>query len=230
MATNEKRDERSRNWVIVFYPESAPADYERIIRDWHVKCFLSPLHEADLNADGTPKKPHYHLLMMFSGKKSADQIQELSDQLSKVKVIPYECAVRDCKAMARYLIHLDNPDKFQYERSSVKSFGGIDYMEYIETSSDVYVLLNEITVFILENGVEDLGILMAYCIRFRQDWARTIMCRTVYINFLLRSVSWSNKIPEENRQLYVRKLHKYFNFSELLDDSELTCDNKCDNI
>lgn len=232
------KDNRSRNWVIVFYPESAPADFEQIIRDWHIKCFLSPLHESDINPDGTQKKPHYHLLLMFSGKKSVDQVQEFSDELSGVKVLEHECAVRDCKAVARYLIHLDNPEKFQYERSTVKSFGGADYMEYIETSSDVSQMLSDITEFCCENHVVALAALQWYCLQQRPDWFRVVATHTIYISSMLRSIYWC----EQNGRTEVL-IKSTGEFYELPDSpymvkknvekslkKVLTCDNNCDNI
>lgn len=224
------KDERSRNWVIVFYPDSAPENFMDVISGLCVKCFLSPLHENDVNADGTPKKPHYHLLLMFSGKKSCDQIQEISDLLSGVKVIQYECAVRDCKAVARYLIHLDNPEKFQYPRDSVVSFGGVDYIEYIETSSDVSAILREITEFCIDNMVDSLPLLLTYSLQVRPDWFRIITRQTIYVTALLRSIDWSYTHCRDT--LFIRstgEVYRLKNF-ERIPKKGLTCDNKCDNI
>lgn len=220
----KRKDERSRNWVIVFYPESAPENYEEIIRDWHVKAFLSPLHQSDINADGEAKKPHFHLLLMFSGNKSVEQIQELSDQLSGVKVLQYDCAVRDCKAVARYLIHLDNPEKFQYDRTTVKSFGGIDYLEYIETSSDVYQMMSDITDFIVDSRLFMLDMLMVYCNRYHKDWARVIMSHTIFFTALLRSVEYRLRHPDEVTYVFKSRIDdKVFSFDDFLymDDEEI---------
>lgn len=53
---------RTRNFATVVYPESAPADWLDIINDLHIPCFVSPLHDQDLDAKGKPKKPHYHVV------------------------------------------------------------------------------------------------------------------------------------------------------------------------
>lgn len=234
----KKKDNRSRNWVIVFYPESAPADFEQIIRDWHVKAFLSPLHDSDLNADDTEKKPHYHLLLMFSGKKSAEQIQELSDDLSGVRVVPDKCAVRDCKAMARYLIHLDNPEKFQYDRCTVKNFGGADYMEYIETNSDVLSMLSDITEFCCQNHIVALATLQWYCLHERPDWFRVVATHTIYMSSMLRSIYWCEQngrtevLIKSTGEFYELPDSPYMvkkNIEKVL-EKPLTSDNNCDNI
>lgn len=220
MATKEiKKDERVRNWIIVFYPESAPEDFMEIIRDWHVKAFLSPLHDQDVNPDGEPKKPHYHLLLMFSGKKSSEQIQELSDQLSGVNVLPYECAVRDCKATARYLIHMDNPEKYQYSATGVVNFSGADYLEYIQTSSDIHALLQEITLFCVENNVCALSLLQVYAIRFRPDWFRVIDSHTIYISCLLRSIYWAYQNGQS--EIVIRSTGEVFTLPDMLEQDIL---------
>lgn len=237
MSQQKKKDDRSRNWVIVFYPDSCPDNYLDVIRGWCVKAFLSPLHELDVNVDDTEKKPHYHLLLMFSGKKSLEQIQELSDQLSGVRVLQQQCAVRDCKAMARYLIHMDNPEKFQYSPADVINFGGVDYIEYVQTSTDVYQILDDITIFCIENSLQRLDLLLAYCIKYRPDWARVIYTHTIFVNYLLRSITWAlDPNKPSNGYLYVKRTGKTYTLHDLLRSDEeivensLTSDNKCDNI
>ena len=52
---------RSRSYATVVYPESAPDFLERL-NDLKVPCFVSPLHDKDINPTGEAKKPHYHVL------------------------------------------------------------------------------------------------------------------------------------------------------------------------
>ena len=40
---------RTRNYATVVYPESAPENWLSILSDSHVPCFVSPLHDLDLN-------------------------------------------------------------------------------------------------------------------------------------------------------------------------------------
>ena len=46
------------------------------------------------------------------------------------------------RGYARYLCHLDNPEKAQYNISDVISLGGADYQEVISLASDKYIFLN----------------------------------------------------------------------------------------
>ena len=75
-------DTRKRNFVTIIYPESAPENFKEIIGDWHIPAFLSPLHDKDVNPDGEKKKPHYHLMLMFRGKKSLDQVKEIIKEVN----------------------------------------------------------------------------------------------------------------------------------------------------
>lgn len=219
MANEKKEDRRSRNWVIVFYPESAPENYDEIIRGWRIKAFLSPLHAADQNADGAEKKPHFHLMLLFAGKKSVGQVQELSDQLSGVKVLEDFCVVRDTRAMARYLTHMDNPEKAQYSARDVVCYGGADYLEYVETVSDVTVMLNQITEFCIRSGCMSLATLNVYADRIRPDWSRVIHHHTVYIINMLKSIQWSYERTEEFSSIKIAG--RVYTLSELLDLEEL---------
>lgn len=165
-----KKDNRFRNFVIVFYPDSCPANFIDIINDFHCQAFLSPLHDKDVNADGEFKKPHYHLMLMFEGNKSISQIQDFSDRLSGV--LPQE--VNSIRSHARYLVHLDNPDKFQYNISDVKSFCGADYSDIINLASDKYKAIFDMIQFCNDNNIVEFCDLVNYACTNNFAWFRVL--------------------------------------------------------
>ena len=69
----QPKEQRYRNFWTVFYEDSAPDDWQQIISDWHVPVFVSH-HDQDISANGEPKKPHYHVMIMFDGVKSNKQV------------------------------------------------------------------------------------------------------------------------------------------------------------
>lgn len=73
----KKRAPRKDYWLFEFYPDSAPENWREIINSWLVDCLVSPLHDSDVNEDGTPKKPHWHGILFFDSVKSFEQVQEL---------------------------------------------------------------------------------------------------------------------------------------------------------
>ena len=184
-----RKQDRARIWTFVGYPDdSLPENYREILNDEMHLCFAeSPLHDADLNGDGSEKKKHIHFVVSFEGLKSFEQIKEITDRLHCP--IPQQC--RNVRAMVRYLIHLDNPEKHQYKKEDVHCFGGFSIEEYFEMSSYEYDrTLDEIEAFILDNGITELFQLMQLVMQMdcANEWRKVIRSRnTLYISALLSS-------------------------------------------
>lgn len=124
-------DVKTRNWLFVFYPESCPEDWADVIDSWCCTCYVSPLHDADVKADGTYKKPHYHGILCFDNTKSYGQALSLVAGLGCATCKPCNSIVNSM----RYLCHLDNPGKARYEVSEIKTFGHADLSCIYEKSS-----------------------------------------------------------------------------------------------
>ncbi|HDT7711324.1 TPA: replication protein, partial [Enterococcus faecium] len=55
MTSRKTKDERTRNWTFVVYPESAPENWREFLDELHVPWVESPLHDKDVNPDGELK-------------------------------------------------------------------------------------------------------------------------------------------------------------------------------
>lgn len=180
-------DNRTRNWCFIFYPESCPENWKEILENEHIPLFVSPLHDADKNADETEKKAHYHCLMKFNGKKSQKQVQEIANKVNGTLAI----VCKDLRSYARYLCHLDNPEKAQYLPSNVISLGGLDYLELISSAADVDTALSEMMDWCIEQGCFSFYRLSNYARRERTDWFRVLSSsRTVFLTNWLKSMKW----------------------------------------
>ena len=144
-----EKDERVRLWATVVYPESAPDNWLTILRDLMIPCYVSPLHDKDFNADKTPKKAHYHVMLVFEGKKSRAQIEEIVKQFGGVG----QENVKSKRGYARYLCHLDNPEKAQYSPDDVLSYGGLDYESDIGIVINKYKVISEMIDFVSANNI-----------------------------------------------------------------------------
>lgn len=97
-------------------------------------CYI--LHDRDFHLDGSPKEPHIHLWISFINKKSLRQLidmlyVELEDG-SKPNTLDELC---DNNFVAqRYLLHLDNPEKAQYDIDEIVSFN-VDLSNIFEVTS-----------------------------------------------------------------------------------------------
>ena len=182
-----RKDGRVRNWAFVLYPESAPEDWRDILSGALVPGYVSPLHDADTNADGEPKKAHHHVMLLFTGKKSFEQVKEITDKLNAPR--PEPC--KDIRAYARYLCHLDNPEKAQYSPADVMNLGGADYMERIKSAADTDTALDEMMDWCLEQGCTSFFALSNYARKHRKDWFRVLNSqRTVFLVAWLKSYQW----------------------------------------
>lgn len=166
-----KADERSRLWVFVAYPESLPDDWLDIVADWHVPVCISPLHDKDVTAAGEAKKPHYHVVLQFTGNKSYQQVLDLIAPLN----CPVPQRVNSLKGQVRYFLHMDNPDKAQYSKQDLKYFGGFDPDLYLgNTEINRHLMLREMRDFVDFNCIEYFCDLYNYADQHRPDWAELL--------------------------------------------------------
>lgn len=165
------QSQRTRNFATVVYMDSAPENWLDILSDSRVPAFVSPFHDRDTNPDGTSKKPHYHVMVMFDSVKTDRQARDLFETFSGVG-----CEiVKSTRGYARYLCHLDNPDKAQYSVEDVKQFSGADYIEVISLASDRYHAIREMIDYCNDYSITDYCDLLVYASQFRDDWFR-ILC------------------------------------------------------
>jgi Plasmid replication protein. len=188
-------DERTRNWTFVLYPESAPLDWRDQLDDLHVPWIESPLHDLDTDANGEIKKEHWHILLLFAGKKSYTQAKEITDMLQAP--IPQKCA--NAKGLVRYMAHLDNPDKHQYSTGDIIAHGGADVADYLKpTATDRYAMMDEIVQYIIDNEVTEFMTLVAHARAHRRDDWFPMLCDggTIFITAIIKS----NRFATYNRR------------------------------
>lgn len=160
------KETRTRNWTCVVYPDSAPENWRDFLDDLHIEWVESPLHEFDVNPTGECKKAHWHVLLMFGGVKTYDQVREAIDPLNCPR--PERC--HNAKSMVRYMAHLDNPDKHQYSISDIKAHGGVDLAELLRpSSSERYTMIKEMCTYVKEKHIVEFQDLMDYAMDERFD-------------------------------------------------------------
>lgn len=181
---------RYRNFVTVVYPDSAPDGWVTIASEFKTPVLISPLHDKDVNATGEPKKAHYHVMIMFEGMKSPDQVKVLFDQIGGVGLEN----VNSLRGYARYLCHLDNPEKAQYSPCDVLAFSGADYVEIIGLPSDRYDSIGAMIDFCTAERETCYSRFVRYCMRHNEAWFR-ILCDsgTMVIREYLKGLEWELK-------------------------------------
>lgn len=183
-----KRAGRTRNFATVVYPESAPADWMDKLDELHITALISPLHDKDTNPSGEPKKPHYHVLVMFESPK--DYETQVKSIFAEIGGVGRE-AVNSSRGYARYLCHLDNPEKVQYSPSEVRCMGGADFYAITNLPTDDIKLLGEIFAYIQENEIYSLAELLTISQVYHPEWFSMIaMSRCYVVDKFIKSLAW----------------------------------------
>lgn len=105
---------RSRCFNLVLYPDNWQHfdTHDFILQDFDSACIL---HDKDLDEEGKIKKPHWHIVIRC---KNAVWNTALAKDLGVEDNYIQKC--RSLKSSLKYLIHFDNPDKYQYSIDSVE--------------------------------------------------------------------------------------------------------------
>lgn len=180
---------RKRNFACIVYPESAPKNWIDILSDYHIPAFISPLHDSDLTNNGKEqKKAHFHVMIMFDSLKSDDQVKQIFNSFGGVG---FE-KVQSMRGYARYLCHLDDPNKAQYDPGKVVCFGGANYFELIGTMADKQSCIRDMVDFINENDIDSFYELVNYSRNFKLEWFDCLMNHGSYfIKEYIKSRTWT---------------------------------------
>lgn len=175
----KKKDDRVRNWTFIVYPESAPENWRDQIDEYHVPWIESPLHDKDVNPDGEVKKSHWHVLIMFEGKKSLAQIEEITEKINASK--PQKCA--NVKGLVRYMAHVDNPEKYQYDKMAIIGHAGVDVASYFEASKiERYQQIAQMMDYIDDNDITEMEDMLRHARKERfSDWFQLLCDNSAYI-------------------------------------------------
>lgn len=190
MSTKNTPAKRTRNFATVVYPESAPENWQEVLCECFVPAFISPIHNCDVNPYGEVKKEHYHIIIMFDSVKTTEQAKAIFDKIGGVGCE----VVNSLRGYARYLCHLDNPEKYQYAVEDVRSLCGADYTGTIGLATDKYKAVSEMIDFCYTNGITSYSELLIYSKNERFDWFR-VLCDngTVVMKEFLKSMDWTNR-------------------------------------
>jgi hypothetical protein len=179
---------KGRNFATVVYVDSAPVNWQDLLAENFIPAFISPYHDKDLDPTGDPKKPHYHVMIMFDGPVVQDQARSIFSLIGGVG-----CEmIKSLRGYARYLCHLDNPDKVQYSVDDVRSFCGADYHGVIGLAVDKYVAIQEMIDFCESRDIFSFYHLVLYARSERFDWFR-ILCDSgaVMMRNYIKSRKWT---------------------------------------
>lgn len=191
------KDTRCRNWATILYPESAVENWQLVLSEtFKVPTLISPLHDNDVDPFGTKKKPHYHLIFAFDGNKSEDQIKVIAGAIGAVGLEK----VKSLRSYARYLCHMDNPEKAQYKADDVVCLGGLDYFGICSCAADKYACIDAMIDWCEENECYSYARLFRFAKAEHRDWYRVLCDNGTYVvKEYLKSAAWEKGIDKSDK-------------------------------
>lgn len=102
-----------------------------------IQHYALAYHDKDVNSDGTPKEPHTHVILYTYSAKTTSAIIKNFDRFSREYYndgTPQNtlCEIaNDVVSLWRYLIHKDDPDKYQYPET-IRKTDSLDYWQKYE--------------------------------------------------------------------------------------------------
>lgn len=177
---------KKRNWAAVLYPESLPSNWRQTLIETGLQCVISPLHDRDVNPDGTPKKPHYHVILCYSGPTSYNVVLAL---VNGVLGQPRPQPLEQIRGYYRYLTHMDNPEKYQYSESDIEAINGFNVRDYVPlTETEIDKILWDIQGFVEDNNITEYADLMEVLrVDGFRDWWSIARRNTVYLQNYIKS-------------------------------------------
>lgn len=130
----EEQRKQSRTFSVLLYQETETYCTDEVL----AKCaeyfteWAYILHDQDLTDDGAPKKSHYHVV----GKLDTPRQPSTVANKIGVPVNFVECRKGyTFRKGVRYLCHLDDPKKAQYDASQIVS--NVEVGKYVDPFADV---------------------------------------------------------------------------------------------
>lgn len=188
---------KSRGWACIVYPDSAPDDWVSRLESGHVQTLVSPLHDSDQRADGTQKKPHWHVLAMWDGPTTAAVAAQYFE-LAGVTAPPER--VGSLRGYARYLVHMDDHDKHRYDSEDVLALSGATWRAVaLDDAEQINTALDDIEAWIDDSGCVSYAALCRYARAERPDWTPVIRSHTIHLTALLRSLEWESSTGRQSQ-------------------------------
>lgn len=195
--------QKSKFWAIEAYWDSWPTFYEDLL-SLHVP-FAGIIHNRDvLEVDSESgevvnfKKEHAHVILEWEGPTTANNVREM--------LAPFPVPnghverVNSFVGMCRYLLHLDNPEKAQYEASEIFfGNGGFVTLERPLTEDERKAIRAEVRTWVRETWCTEYADLIFYAADAHPEWLDDVENHSIYWGHLLASMR-AKGLPSGNVQ------------------------------
>lgn len=183
--TTARERELDRKFTAILYPDSTEYECEEVldrVKNWGYEEWAYILHDRDKKQDGSPKKPHYHLILK---KSTPTALITISRQIGISS--QYVQRVRNWKKMVKYMTHDEETDKVKYELEELISSDSKKFLEYFK-DEDETEQARRILDYITESGCRSYIQLLDWC-----------CANGLYATCRRNASMWSNCIRETEK-------------------------------
>lgn len=195
-------NDRGKFFTFIVYPEHLKTDnHVQYISDCldGYSIAVSPLHDKDKLADGSLKKAHYHINIMFNGKVTYNSVVRLlidsfgGDEVGNFSKPNFVSKFRSAQNVCdRYLVHFDQPSKYPYYKDSsadlnygVSVFNGYP-LKLVDNEDKMRIILNDYLYNDSYKNIKSLrGLIMVLMHEDRYDLIEYVQSHTYFINNLI---------------------------------------------
>lgn len=215
----KRAGQRGRNFNFVAYPDDLPENWTEMLDNTRIRWIEGPLHDRDQwtvedeqenpeHKAGEYKKPHKHCLAMFDSVKSVKNVVEFLKGLfgesdsGSIPGIPTPELTADRSGSVRYMAHLDNPTKAQYDVADIIGHNGADPQEIIRFSlSEQLSKMRDMEDYIEKHNICYLTDFSSQIRAERPDWYQILATKnTYYFNAVIRSIREKNNDCKYNKK------------------------------
>lgn len=173
-----------RYWGFIAYPDSAPDNWLDILRETGLPIAISPLHDKDQDPTEEEKKPHWHVILAFSGPTTASVVNDVVASVHGAQAI----RLLSVKGMYRYHLHLDNPEKHQYDDSDRILLNGFNIEDIAGLSASEMIQVSKMIIqFIEDNDITEFTDLCHLTALWDQTAYGFVLTHTLFTNTYLNS-------------------------------------------
>lgn len=218
-----KKNCHGKWWVCIVYPESASKDWKERLQKTGLEIAISPLHDKDkwehdspekeiidsetgeiiripagvLYKAGDPKKAHWHVIIKTDIRVS---FKEINAEIRPITNGPLMQKCYGLKGAYEYFLHLNNPERYQYDRDEIEEFNGFTIEPNEREKKE---MLQEIIKTVHEEGIDTMERLL---MRYNDSCEYTaIIAVKAYVLGRLIDEVWRRKNPDYAKPIRIIK-------------------------
>ena len=180
-------DKKSKYYSYILYPENYPDNeylYKLLDDDLMLDYLLSPVHSPSEDL-----KKHFHLLTVYPNPIGLSSAQRVGERLNSAKKVIFGF---NPISAARYLIHLDNPEKEQFDQKDIRVHGLLAKSLSDKAFSDnelfrVAATFRSIHNYVLDHHITDIHVLQQYLLGTDFSSFQLVQQNYIYFNDLCRT-------------------------------------------